>query len=193
MKRKDPESKIGGDGDSLLLNAELAAGAVSSILKDSDLEKSNALPVDEALALSLQGVASVSSYILSCLFHFELNVSLVLDVDSMLDVQVATHLKGLAKKAKLNERHVKAARVYKARVASLTSEWDELRDRVQRMTEKVERLKSDLKHTMSARARAEGREDEVRNNLSAVEGELREVQDELRVAQNDLDKTRDGL
>ena len=51
LKRKDPE-KIGGDGDSLLLNAELAAGAVSSILKDSDLERSKALPVDEALALS---------------------------------------------------------------------------------------------------------------------------------------------
>ena len=51
----------------------------------------------------------------------------------MLDVQVATHLKGLAKKAKLNERHVKVARVYKARVASLTSEQAELRDRVQRM------------------------------------------------------------
>ena len=44
----------------------------------------------------------------------------------MLDVQVATHLKGFAKKAKLNERHVKAARVYKARVASLTSERTEL-------------------------------------------------------------------
>ena len=54
LKRKDPE-KIGGDGDSLLLNAELAAGAVLSILKDSDLERSKALPVDEALALSLQG------------------------------------------------------------------------------------------------------------------------------------------
>ena len=70
LKRKDPESKIGGDGDSLLLNADLVAGAISSILKDSDLERSNALPVDEALALSLQGVASVSSYILSCLFPF---------------------------------------------------------------------------------------------------------------------------
>ena len=69
-KRKDPESKSGGDGDSLLHNAELAVGAVSSILKDSDLERSNALPVDEALALSLKGVASVSSYILSCLFPF---------------------------------------------------------------------------------------------------------------------------
>ena len=65
LKRKDSET--GGDGDSLLLNAELAAGAVSSILKDSDLKKSSALLVDEALALSLQGVASVSSHILSCL------------------------------------------------------------------------------------------------------------------------------
>ena len=48
---------------------------------------------------------------------------------------MATHLKGLTKKAKLNEGHAKAARVYKARVASLTSEWAELRGRVQRMTE----------------------------------------------------------
>ena len=70
LKMKDPESRIGGDGDSLLLNAELAAGAVSSILKNSDLKRSKALPVDEALALSLQGVASVSSYILSCMFPF---------------------------------------------------------------------------------------------------------------------------
>ena len=70
LKRKDPESKSGGDGDSFLLNAELAAGVVSSILKDSDLEGSNAPPVDEALALSLQGVASVSSYIPSRLFPF---------------------------------------------------------------------------------------------------------------------------
>ena len=108
----------------------------------------------------------------------------------MLGVHVATHLKGLAKKAKLNERHVKAARVYKARVASLSSERTELQDRVQRMSEEAERLKSDLKHTMSARARAEGREDEVRNSLTVAEGEL---QDELRVAQNDLAETRDGL
>ena len=70
LRRKDPESKIGGEGDSLLLNAELATGAVSSILKDSDLKRSSALPVDEALALSLQGVASVSSHILSCLIPF---------------------------------------------------------------------------------------------------------------------------
>ena len=70
LRRKDPESEIGGDRDSLLLNAELAASAVSSILKDSDLKRSSALPVDEALALSLQGVASVSSHTLSYLIPF---------------------------------------------------------------------------------------------------------------------------
>ena len=61
------------------------------------------------------------------------------------------------------------------------------------MTEEAERLKSDLKHTMSASARAESREDEVQNSLTVVEGELREVRGELRVAQNDLAETRDGL
>ena len=65
LKRKDFET--GGDGDSLLLDAELAAGTVSSILKDSDLKRSSILPVDEALALSLQGVASVIFHTLSCL------------------------------------------------------------------------------------------------------------------------------
>ena len=51
LKRKDSETS--GDGDSLILNAELAAVTVSSILKDSDLKRSSVLPVDEALALSL--------------------------------------------------------------------------------------------------------------------------------------------
>ena len=47
----------------------------------------------------------------------------------------------------------KAARVYKARVASLTSDRTELWDRVQHMTEEAVKLKSDLKHTTSSRAR----------------------------------------
>ena len=111
----------------------------------------------------------------------------------MLDVQVATHLKGLAKKAKLNDSHAKAARAYKARVASLTFERTELRGRVQRMTEEAVKLKSDLKHTTSAHARAEGREDEARNSLREAEGELREVRDELQAAQNDLLEARDRL
>ena len=60
LKRKYSKSRFGEDKDSLLFNAELAAGAISSVLKDSDLGRSKALPVDEALALSLQRVASVS-------------------------------------------------------------------------------------------------------------------------------------
>ena len=117
----------------------------------------------------------------------------MLDVDFMFDVQVATHLKGLAEKAKLNEKHVKIARIYKASAASLTSEWTELQERAQCMTEEVERLKSYLKHTTSTRVRAESREDEVRSSLMAVEGELLKVRGELQVAQNDLIETRDGL
>ena len=59
--------KADGDGDSLLFNVELAAGAVSSFLRDYDLKTSGALLVEEALALSLQGIASVSSRVLLCL------------------------------------------------------------------------------------------------------------------------------
>ena len=106
---------------------------------------------------------------------------------------MATHLKILAKKADLNKGHVKAARVYKARVASLISEWAKLRDRVQSMTEEAVKLKSDLRHTSLVRVRAEGREDEARNSLRAIEVELREVRDGLQAVQNDLLEARDGL
>ena len=44
----------------------------------------------------------------------------------MFDMQVATHLKGLAEKNKLNEKHVKIARIYKAKVATLAAERAEL-------------------------------------------------------------------
>ena len=58
---------VDGDEDSFLSNAELATGAISSIHRDSDLKRSDALPVEKTLALSLQGVASVSSRIFICL------------------------------------------------------------------------------------------------------------------------------
>ena len=48
-----------GDEDSLLSHVELAARAVSSILRDSDLKKVDALSVEETLALTLQGTAFV--------------------------------------------------------------------------------------------------------------------------------------
>ena len=65
LGRKRPEAD--GDEDSLLSNAELSTGDISSILRDSDLKRSGALPIEEALALSLKGVASVSSRVLICL------------------------------------------------------------------------------------------------------------------------------
>ena len=65
LGRKRP--KADGDEDSLLSNADLVASAISSILRDFDLKRSDAMPVEEALALSLQGVASVSSRVFMCL------------------------------------------------------------------------------------------------------------------------------
>ena len=65
LGRKHPEAD--GDEDSFLSNAELAARPISSILRDSDLKRSAALPIEEALDLSLQGVASISSCVFICL------------------------------------------------------------------------------------------------------------------------------
>ena len=64
---------------------------------------------------------------------------------------------------------------------------------MQNMTEEVVKLKSDLRHTTMARARAEGREEKARNGLRVAEGELREVRDGLQVARDDLLVSRDGL
>ena len=46
-------SKARGVEDSLLSHVELTAGAVSSILRKTDLRRVGALPVEEALALLL--------------------------------------------------------------------------------------------------------------------------------------------
>ena len=68
--------------------------------------------------------------------------------------------------------HVKAARVYKARVTAFIFAQDELRNQVQSMTEEAVKLKSDLKHTMSARVRAESREEKTWGSLKVEEVEL---------------------
>ena len=51
LRRKRFEAD--GDEDSLFSNAKLTVSVVSSILRDSDLKRSGALPVEETLALSL--------------------------------------------------------------------------------------------------------------------------------------------
>ena len=78
-------------------------------------------------------------------------------------------------------------------MATLTSERAELQERAQHMSEEVEILKSDLKHTSSARARAESREGEVWSSLTTAKGELREVRGELQALQSDLVEIREGL
>ena len=95
---------------------------------------------------------------------------------------MATHLKSLEKRARLNEGRVKAAKVYKARVAALTSKRAALRDRMQNMTEEVVKLKYDLRHTTMARAQAEDREENARDGLRVAEVELWEVRDRLQAA-----------
>ena len=68
------------DKDSLLSNAKLAAGAVSSIIWDSDLKKMDALPIEEALTLYLQGVIFVSPSSFVCSSHhcFMLSINFTL-------------------------------------------------------------------------------------------------------------------
>ena len=60
------------DEDSLLSHAQLAARDVSSIMQESNLRRVGALPVEEALALLLQGTASVrpSSFVDLFLYCF---------------------------------------------------------------------------------------------------------------------------
>ena len=70
-KGKKPKPKADTVKDSLLSNLELAAGAMSSILLESDLGRSKGLAADEALALSFQGIASVSPWLCLCWFCVE--------------------------------------------------------------------------------------------------------------------------
>ena len=57
-------------------------------------------------------------------------------------------------------------RIYKAENGySNTLSGAELQEQAQHMSEEMEKLKSDLKHTSSAHARAESREGEVRSSL----------------------------
>ena len=86
----------------------------------------------------------------------------------------------MAKRASLNEGRAKVARAYKAKVVSLTYERAELQARMQNMTEKAVKLKSDLRHTSMAQAWAEGKEEKAREGLRVAKGELREVRDGLQ-------------
>ena len=64
---------------------------------------------------------------------------------------------------------------------------------MQNMSGEAVKLKSDLRHTSTARARAESKEEKAREGLRVAEGELREVRDGLQTAQNELRVVREEL
>ena len=64
-------------------------------------------------------------------------------------------MKGLARRAILNEGFARAAKSYKAKVASLTSEKASLRAHIRDLTEELVKHRYGLKHALKARAWAE--------------------------------------
>ena len=92
---------------------------------------------------------------------------------------MATYAKGLARRASLTEGSVKAAKAYKARVASMTSKRVGLRAQIRDLTEELMKHRSDLKHALTARVRAEDRQKKARKDAKVVEDELRLTREEL--------------
>ena len=84
------------------------------------------------------------------------------------------------------ESSAKAAIAYKAKVVSLTSKRVELQARIQSLIDDVLGYKSDLKHTLTTKARAKDRENK------AIEG-LRSFEDELRVVKEEFQATKEEL
>ena len=86
----------------------------------------------------------------------------------------------------MNEGSARAAKAYKDKVTSLTSERADLGARIQSLTEDVVKHKSDLRHTSTAKARAEDKEKKAREGLRITEGELRVATEESQAARDEL-------
>ena len=85
---------------------------------------------------------------------------------------MATYAKGLARRASLTEGSTRAAKSYKAKVASLTSERAGLQAQIRELTEELVKHRSDLEHASVARARVEDKEKEARKDAKVAEDEL---------------------
>ena len=102
-------------------------------------------------------------------------------------------MKSLAKRACLYEGSARAAEAYKAEVASLTSERANLRAQVQHISEDVAMHRSNLKHTLTTKSRAEEEERKAQDELRAATYELRMVENELQIAKEELKTARGEL
>ena len=94
-------------------------------------------------------------------------------------------MKSLTKRACFSKGSVRVVEAYKAKVASLTSERVDLQDQVRRLTEDVVKYKFDLRHTSTAKSRAEEQEKKALNERAAAY-ELWMVKDELQIAREEL-------
>ena len=99
---------------------------------------------------------------------------------------MATYAEGLARRASLTEGSSKAAKSYKAKVASLTSERASLQAQIRELTEEPLKHRFDLKHALAARARAEDKEKEAQKDANIAEDELRLASEELQAVKGDL-------
>ena len=173
----------------MIANVELDTGAVLSILRDSNLKRTDAMSVEEALALSLKGAATVCPDAFICSFHrcFKLSINFI----SFLEM--ATYKKSLVRRASIAEGSARVVKTYKANVASLTSAKADLQARMQRLVEDVVKYESDLKHTTTAKVRVKDKEKKAQGELRVVEDELRAVKDELQGARDELHVVRAKL
>ena len=90
-------------------------------------------------------------------------------------------MKGLARRASLTEGSARAAKSYKAKVASLTSERAGLLAQIRDLTEELVKHRSDLKHASTTRVRAEDKEKKAWKDAKVAEDELRLAREELQI------------
>ena len=93
---------------------------------------------------------------------------------------MATYAKGLARRAILIEGSARAAKSYKAKVASLTTERAGLRAQIRDLIEELVKHRFDLKHASVAmeRARAEDKENKAQKDVKVAKDELRLAREE---------------
>ena len=81
---------------------------------------------------------------------------------------MSSYAKGLARRASLTEGSAKAAKSYKAKVTSLTSERAGLRAQIRNSTEELVKHRSDLKHASKAKARFEDKEKMAQKDMKVA-------------------------
>ena len=85
----------------------------------------------------------------------------------------------MARRVSLTEGFAKAAKYYKAKVASLTSERANLQAQIRELIEELVKHRSDLKHASAVRAWAEDKEKEARKDAKVAKDKLWLAREEL--------------